>query len=45
MFGLTAFAQSAFVALGGNVYVKDITEPVSATYSTAGSVSIPVAIF
>lgn len=33
MFGLTTFAQSSFAALGGNTYLKSITESLSVSDS------------
>ena len=32
MFGITAFSQSPFAALGGTVYSRDLTESVAASF-------------
>ena len=44
MLGLTSFAQSSFASLGGNTYLKALTESVSASDSYSGPISLPVAI-
>lgn len=44
MFGLTSFAQSAFAALGGNTYLKSLTETASVSDSQTGVRVIPVAV-
>ena len=44
MFGLTSFAQSSFASLGGNTYLKSLTESVSASDYYSGPIVIPVAV-
>ena len=44
MFGLTTFAQSPFAALGGNTYIKTLTETAAVTDAYVGVRVLPVAI-
>ena len=44
MFGITAFAQSPFAALGGTVYSRDLTESVAAADAVLGALATQNAV-